>query len=240
MDRYAVPLLSDIPVVGPIFFHQLPLVYLVYVLGPIIAFFLFRTRHGLLVRSTGEMPMAVASAGVNVLRMQWVGVLTAGALAGLGGAFLSVGQLGLFAENMTAGRGFLALAAVVFGRWRPYGVLGACLVFGFTDALQLRLQSMETVPRVAWLALIVVGTGIAVLAAVRFRTLRGPLGWAAAASVLCIGAGLVGAVVAPRFQLPSQFWLCLPYVLSLVALAASSRNVHAPSMLGRPIESSLH
>ncbi len=239
MRPYAVPLLSDIPVVGPVLFRQLPLVYVVYVLVPLVALVLHRTRSGLMVRATGETPVAVAAAGVGVVRVQWAAVLTAGGLAGLGGAFLSVGQVGLFAENMTSGRGFLALAAVVFGRWRPYGVVAACAVFGFTDALQLRLQSMQSVPRSLWLAVLVVGAAVVAVAVLRRARGNRPAAAAAAGGVVCLAVGAAGAVLVPGFQLPSQFWLSLPYVLSLVALAASSRGVHAPALLGRPIKSSL-
>lgn len=235
MEPYAVPLLSDIPFIGPVLFNQLPLVYLAYVLGPIVAYLLFRTRAGLRVRSAGEKPEVLDATGADVVRVQWGAVLTAGALAGLAGAFLSVGQVGLFAENMTAGRGFLALAAVVFGQWRPYGVVAACLVFGFTDALQLRLQSMGEVPREVWIALVVIGVAIAAVAAWRARRSGSPLRWMLLGAVLCVVAGVVGVALVPGFTLPSQFWLSLPYVLSLVALATSARHVRAPAMVGRPL-----
>jgi general nucleoside transport system permease protein len=237
MDPFAVPVLSEVPLIGPVLFDQLPLVYLAYGLAPAVAFLLYRTRRGLMLRSAGEKPEVLHAAGTDVIRTQWTGVLTAGALAGLGGAFLSVGQVGLFAENMTAGRGFLALAAVVFGQWRPYGVVVACVVFGFTDALQLRLQSMGAVPREVWVALVVVGIAAAIAGVLRARRSRSPLRWVVLGSVLCVVAGLAGAVAAPHFALPSQFWLSLPYVLSLLALATSARGVRAPSMVGRPLPS---
>lgn len=237
MEPYAVPLLSDIPGIGPVLFDQLPLVYFAYVLGPVVAYMLFRTRGGLRVRSAGEKPEVLDSTGVNVVRVQWSGVLAAGGLAGLAGAFLSVGQVGLFAENMTAGRGFLALAAVVFGQWRPYGVVAACLVFGFTDALQLRLQSMGEVPREVWIALVVVGVLVAAAGVWRARRSGSPLRWVLLGAVLCVVAGGLGTALLPSFVLPSQFWLSLPYVLSLIALATSARGVRAPAMVGRPLPS---
>lgn len=235
MEPYAVPLLSDIPGIGPVLFHQLPLVYLAYVLGPVVAYLLYRSRRGLRLRSAGEKPEVLDSTGVDVARVQWSAVLAAGALAGLAGAFLSVGQVGLFAENMTAGRGFLALAAVVFGQWRPYGVVAACLVFGFTDALQLRLQSMGAVPQQVWIALVALGLVIGAVGAWRARRSGSPLRWVLLGAVLCVAVGALGAGLVPGFALPSQFWLSLPYVLSLVALAASARRVRAPAMLGRAL-----
>lgn len=237
MEPYAIPVLSSIPGIGPALFNQLPLVYLGYVLGPIVAYLLYRTRRGLMLRSAGEKPVVLHSVGVGVVRVQWSGVLAAGGLAGLGGAFLSVGQVGLFAENMTAGRGFLALAAVAFGQWRPYGVVAACFVFGFTDALQLRLQSMESVPRQVWSALVVVGLVVAALALLRHRRTDTRTRWMVLlVGVVFAGGGLIGAIALPAVQLPSQFWLCLPYVASLFALATASRATKAPAMMGRPLE----
>lgn len=243
MQPYAVPVLSDIPWIGPAFFNQLPLVYLGYVLGPAVAYLLYRNRYGLMLRAVGEKPAVLHSVGISVVRVQWSGVLAAGALAGLGGAFLSVGQLGLFAENMTAGRGFLALAAVVFGQWRPYGVLAACCVFGFTDALQLRLQSMGSLPIQVWWLLSLIGLAVAAWAWWRRRGASGVSAWPMlTVGALVLAGGVAGAATTPAVTLPSQVWLCLPYVASLCALAVASRGGldgkgTAPAMVGRPLES---
>jgi ABC-type uncharacterized transport system permease subunit len=238
MEPFAVPVLSSIPGIGPALFNQLPLVYLGYALVPAVAFLLYRTRHGLMLRAAGEKPVVLHSVGVSVVRVQWSGVLTAGALAGLGGAFLSVGQVGLFAENMTAGRGFLALAAVVFGHWRPYGVVAACFVFGFTDALQLRLQSMESLPAQVWGGLVVAGVVVVLFAVWRLTRPQVRGRWTMLlVGVVCAVGGVTGVIATPAVQLPSQFWLCLPYVASLLALAGSSRGTKAPTMVGRPLES---
>src|SRR5207247_1802396 len=102
---------------------------------------LYRTRFGLSLRASGDLPAAAESAGVSAVRVRSIGVLTAGGLAALGGAYLSIGDVGLFRDQMTAGRGFLAFAAVIFGGWRPAGVFAACTLFGMSDALQLRLQA---------------------------------------------------------------------------------------------------
>ncbi|WP_420112348.1 ABC transporter permease [Pseudactinotalea sp.] len=243
MSVWSVPFLSDIPVIGPILFTQLPIVYVALLLVPSVALLLTRTRLGLRIRATGELPVAVTAAGGNPQRTQWLAVLTCAALAGLGGAFLSVVQLGLFRENMTAGRGFLALAAVVFGRWRPVGVLLACLVFGFTDALQLRLQSVATLPWALWAVIAVAGIGLIALGLRRLRAGEGP-GRPTIAHVAVMAAGvavvLVGvtlAVVTPTIKAPAQLWLSMPYVMSLVVLAVAGRTTRAPSMIGRPVGS---
>lgn len=139
---WPVPLLSEIPIFGPIFFRQVPLVYLTYFLLPVIAFLLYRTTWGLKLRAVGEHPLAADTAGIPVLGLRLLAVTLSGALAGLGGAFLSVGQLSAFTEGLVAGRGFIALAAVIFGRWDPLRAGLGCLMFGLADALQLRLQSL--------------------------------------------------------------------------------------------------
>ncbi|MBI4321732.1 MAG: ABC transporter permease [Chloroflexi bacterium] len=137
-----VPLLSHIPVLGPALFQQTLLVYLSIALVPAAAFVLFRTHWGRSIRAVGEHPRAAHSAGISVYRCRYVAVALSGMLAGLAGAFLSVGQVGAFGENMTAGRGFIALAAVYFGKLDPVGAFFASLLFGGADALQLRLQTL--------------------------------------------------------------------------------------------------
>lgn len=141
MGPIKVPWLSDIPGVGPVLFEQSPLVYLSVVVVVAVSWLLFRTRYGLSVRAAGEKPAAVDAAGVNVARVRWVAILVAGAMAGLGGAVLIVGQLGLFRDSITAGRGWVAIALVIFGSWTPLRVFGGALLFGMTDALQLRIQA---------------------------------------------------------------------------------------------------
>jgi general nucleoside transport system permease protein len=122
------------------------LIVLAFALALLMAWVLYRTSWGLRVRACGENPSAVASAGLDPLALRVYAVVISGALAGLGGAFLSIGELNLYADGMTAGRGFIALAAVIFGRWHPIGATAACVVFGFFEALQFVLQG-----QIAWL-----------------------------------------------------------------------------------------
>lgn len=137
---WAIPGLSKIPFIGPIFFDQDPLIYFLYLLVPFLYWLIYKSAWGLSVRATGENPGAADSAGVPVYSVRFACVLLSGALAGLGGAYIVVSQVFVFTEHMSAGKGFIALAAIILGRWDPIGALLASWFFGFCDALQLRLQ----------------------------------------------------------------------------------------------------
>lgn len=174
-----IPLLEDIPVLGPALFSRSIVVYLAFLLVPVLAYVLNRTSIGLKVRSVGENPLACDTLGINVYRVRYAALIFSGLLAGLGGAFISMGQLSFFVEGMVAGRGYMVLAAVVFGNYTPLGVMGACLLFGAADALQYRLQTTLT-----WI--------------------------------------------------PYQFWIMLPYLITVIALCAYRRTSNRPVSHGHP------
>jgi ABC-type uncharacterized transport system permease subunit len=163
------------PVLASVF-NQKPIVYLAFLVVGISVYVLYRTPFGLRLRAVGENPEAADTAGVSVVRMRYAGVLISGALAALGGAYLSIGQSSQFTRNMTAGRGFIALAALIFGKWHPVGALLACLLFGLAEAVSIRMQ---------------------------------------------------GTV-----NIPNQFILMIPYVLTIVMLAGLIRRADPPKALG--------
>ena len=177
-----IPILGQIPVIGPIAFQQNIIVYATFfVCVPVSAFILLKTTFGLNLRAVGEYPLAADTVGINVYAVRYACVLIGGLFSGLGGAFMTLAQLNMFTENMTAGRGFIALAAVIFGKWHPVGAMISTLLFGVADALQLRLQAL----------------------------------------------GL---------QVPYQFLLMLPYVLTIIALVGVVRRTNAPAALAVPYE----
>lgn len=180
MPPAPLPLLARLPVVGPAFFRQPPVTYLVYGLVPALWFVLYRTRLGLTLRAVGEAPEAARVAGHSPARVRFGAVVVGSALGGLGGATLVLAQVGTFAEGMSAGRGFIALAVVALGRWQPVGVALAALVFGGATALQHFFQASAT-------------------------------------------------------RVPYQFFLALPYLLTLAVLARSATRRRAPAALGRPL-----
>ena len=174
----AVPGLSAIPVLGPVLFRQPLATYALYFLVPAIAWWMFRTHAGLAVRAVGESPEAAAAAGLSPNRLRAMAILFSGAMGGLCGGTLVLVQVGGFTEGMSAGRGFIAIAIVVLGRWSPLGTAGAALLFGGAFALQYLFQSL----------------------------------------------GL---------ELPYQLFLALPYVLTLVLLAALRGRAQAPAYLAK-------
>lgn len=143
-DKVSIPLLSKIPIIGEAFFnHSMP-VYLAFIGVPVAWFVLQKTNIGLKLRAVGEHPKACDTVGINVEKTRFRAVLYSGLMAGFAGAFVSMGQLSFFSEGMVAGRGFMAMAAVVFGNYTPVGAMFAALVFGAGEALQYRLQAGNT------------------------------------------------------------------------------------------------
>lgn len=139
-----IPVLGDIPIVGPIFFEQTVIVYGMFLLIASVTFLLFRTRWGLRTRSVGENPKAADTLGISVARVRYLAVVYGGMVGGFAGAWFTIGTVGRFDEGMTGGRGFIGLAAMIFGAWNPIGAFGAALVFGFFDSLQQKFAILAT------------------------------------------------------------------------------------------------
>lgn len=173
--------LQKLPVLGPILFAQPVIVYFAFLLPLVAAWVLYRTTWGLNIRAVGDHPHAVATAGLSVNGLKYVGVIISGVGAGLGGAALALADLGLFAPGMTAGRGFAVLAALVVGKWNPILVAAACILFGAADALQLRAQAVQ-------------------------------------------------------LAIPYQYFVMLPYLLTIAALAGLVGRTVAPKTVGKPYD----
>lgn len=139
--------LYDVPVIGQLYSELLSghslLEYVAFAAVPLAWWVLFRTRFGLRLRAVGEAPAAVDTAGISVVRMRYIALIIGGLLAGIGGTYLAVAQTAQFIPNMSAGKGFMALAALVFGKWKPWSAMAACLLFGFLDAVAIRLQGVS-------------------------------------------------------------------------------------------------
>jgi len=165
LSAWRIPLIDGLPILGQILSGHSPLVYLTIALVLLAHFLLFKTVFGLRLRSVGEHPLAADTMGVKVAAKRYSGVLISGVLAGLGGAFLSL-NTHYFVKNMSAGRGFIALAAMIFGKWTPFGAAGACLLFGFLEALQMSLQGggiptqfIQMIPYLATIGILVSAVG---------------------------------------------------------------------------------
>jgi len=143
LETWSIPFLAEIPIFGKILFQQSPLSYISYIIAIFLGFIFFKTTWGLSIRAAGEHPRAAESSGINIFRLRYICVIISGVLASLGGAFLSVGLVRYFTENMSAGRGFIGLTIVILGNWHPLGALGAAILFGAVDALQLRIQTFN-------------------------------------------------------------------------------------------------
>ncbi|MBW6473613.1 MAG: ABC transporter permease [Anaerolineaceae bacterium] len=138
-----VPILSKIPFIGPILFSHNMFVFAMFIFVALLTFLLFKTRWGLRLRSVGEHPKAADTLGINVFKTQYMAVILGGMMAGFGGTYFSLGSSGRFDEVMTAGRGFIGLAAMIFGNWHPVGAMGAGFLFGFFDSLSVRASLLQ-------------------------------------------------------------------------------------------------
>ncbi len=198
---------------------------------------LYRTPFGLRLRAVGENPEAADAAGVSVNKIRYLGVILSGALAGIGGAYLSIGQSSLFTRNMTAGRGFIALAALIFGKWRPVQTMLACLLFGFADALTIQLQGVPV-------SVLVVRAGIALvcfaLVAFVVRLYVKRIGVAVAITffvALALAALLIRRTMGMDVvEIPVQFIQMIPYVVTIIVLAGFIGQSRAPKAIGIPYE----
>lgn len=161
-----IPLLWKIPVLGPLLFRQSPIIYLMLILLVMTHIIMYYTRWGLRIRAVGEHPRAADTLGINVFKTRYINVLISGAIAGLAGAYISIGIVGLFNEGLTAGKGFLGLAAMIFGNWNPAGAFLGSLIFGFFDSWQEKLAllqvgvSTELLGMAPYLATMVVLAGV--------------------------------------------------------------------------------
>ena len=143
VPRLEIPILADIPIIGPILFQHNIFIYTAFILVGVIWFGLFKTRWGLRVRAVGEHPRAADTVGINVNFVRYRNVILGGIVAGIGGAYFTLGSTGTFEREMTGGRGFIGLAAMIFGGWNPVGAAGSGLVFGFADAIQARAAILK-------------------------------------------------------------------------------------------------
>ncbi|GAA4211112.1 ABC transporter permease [Streptosporangium oxazolinicum] len=201
------------------------LTILAILLVPLSYYLLWRTAFGLRLRSCGESPVAAESLGVNVYTYKYVAVLVSGALAGLGGAFLAQVAASAYREGQTGGRGFIGLAAMIFGNWRPGGLAGGAVLFGYTDALQLRRggESVHALLLVVTILLVVV----AVYQLVRQNRTR-------AALITGVAAVAVFVVFALTDSIPSEFTSVTPHITTLLVLSLAAQRLRAPAAIGAP------
>lgn len=144
LEKLSIPVLSDIPVIGPVLFQQNLLTYFVYILAPVVFYVLYKTSLGLTVRSVGENPQAVDVAGINVKRVRMSMILLSGVLCGIAGAFYTLGYLGMFTTGIIGGRGWIAFAICFLGNWNPIGAVIGTLVFGLADSIAIFVQAVST------------------------------------------------------------------------------------------------
>ena len=241
-SKVDIPLLSDIPILGRIFFSHQPLVYVMLILVVVLQYALFNSPWGLRTRAVGEHPRAADTVGIKVLRMRYLNVTLGGLIAGIGGAFLVIQSVGRFDKYITTGRGFISLAALIFGKWTSVGALGSALLFGFAEALGVRLQfrdvnEFQTLTFLVGIGLFLLGVIWAVLKLVRgAEDKRSPL--------LIIGTGLLGAVLVaitllvsfPTIEIPVQFLGLMPYIVTILVLAGVVGRATPPAAIGIPYE----
>jgi ABC-type uncharacterized transport system permease subunit len=225
LEKKNLFLVSDLAGIGRGLFTGVSLLTIVAILLIVGTYYvLWRTAFGLRLRSCGESPVAAESLGVNVYLMKYVAVVASGAFAGIGGAFLAIVDGNGYREGQTSGRGFIGLAAMIFGNWRPGGLAAGAGLFGYTDALQLRRggQSVHALLLLVGLALIAVGI---------FLVIRGRP--RAAAFALLPALGFLGWYASTK-EVPGDFTTLTPYVATLLVLALASQRLRMPAADGKP------
>jgi simple sugar transport system permease protein len=237
-----IPFLADIPIVGRILFMHQPLVYVMLILVGVLQFALFNTPWGLRTRAVGEHPRAADTVGIKVLRTRYVNVILGGLIAGTAGAFLVIQNVGRFEKFMTTGRGFIALAALIFGKWTSIGAFLSALLFGFSEALGLRLQFRDVNQLQTLLFLI--GMGVLILGAVwgllrlirrgEQERSRGSILGMVAFGILLAGLALIARF--PNVEIPVQFLGLLPYVVTILVVAGLVGRAIPPAAIGKPYE----
>jgi ABC-type uncharacterized transport system permease subunit len=224
--------------------NQMPYVpiLIAFALVPVTWYVLNRTPFGLRLRAVGENPEAADTAGVSVARVRYTGVLISGALAAIGGAYLAIGQSSFFTRNMTAGRGFIALAALIFGKWRPVQTMLACLLFGLAEAVAIQIQGVPGSEDIV-LTLVFVAAFIGAWLLIRrtelknfSRLLRGLVAVQLAGTAWLVLYFIKLRFITGGWQIPVQFVQMIPYVLTMVVLAGFIGHSRAPRALGIPYQ----
>lgn len=238
----SIPLLAKIPFIGPILFDHGPMVYIMLILVALLQYALFKTPWGLRTRAVGEHPRAADTVGINVNRRRYLNVTIGGFIAGLGGAFLVLESVGRFQKLMTTGRGFIALAALIFGKWTSVGALGSALLFGFSEALGVRLQlgdinELQALTLLSGIGLLLLAVAFAALKLIRRGKDKRPgrtIGLVAIAGLGLIAAALF--VPWPTINIPIQFLGLLPYIATILVLAGFVGRAIPPAAIGKVYE----
>ena len=238
----SIPILSKIPFIGPILFDHQPLVFVMLILVALLQYALFKTPWGLRTRAVGEHPRAADTVGINVNRRRYINVTLGGMIAGLGGAFLVLESVGRFQKLMTTGRGFIALAALIFGKWTSVGALGSALLFGFSEALGVRLQlgdvnELQALALLGGLGIILLAAAFGALKLIRRGADKRPnrtIGILAGAGLALIVAALL--IEWPSIEIPIQFLGLLPFLATILVLAGFVGRATPPAAIGKPYE----
>jgi simple sugar transport system permease protein len=237
-----IPILSEIPIVGPILFSHQPMIYLMFIMVIFMQYLVFHTPMGLRMRSVGEHPRSADTVGIDVNRTRYVNVILGGVFAGLGGAIMVLESVGRFQKLMTSGRGFIALAALIFGGWTSTGALGSALLFGFSEALGVRLQfgDLNHIKVIVIVSgLVILGLGIFLLIKKIIEKEINIKKYIFISILIVLGTIImIGSkyVKFPSFSIPIEFLGLLPYLLTIFVLTGFVRRAKGPAAAGIPYE----